>query len=624
MNIIFKTIKIESFMSIGNIELNFTEGGYTLIQGRNDNQNDNAKSNGSGKSSIWEALVWCLTGETIRGSKDVENLYTKRGTLVSLEFTIDSHDYLLMRSKNHSEYKTNLQLFIDGENKSDKGIRGTEKILKEYLPDLNASLIGSVIVLGQGLPTRFTNNSPSGRKEVLEKLSKSDFMIDDLKNRIINRQSFLQTCLRNEEDKQLETKTKLSMNQNNIQQYENTLHSIESKETYEQLLKTQEQTLNYLNQEESTTKILLSTKEQEFSNLTMNLNNIFDQRNKCEIEIKNRYAEHLSELEHALREYEVSISALNSEIRSIESMKDTCPTCGQKLPNVFIPDVSNKKVELTNTLKTKETIQIEFNGLIQKRDTEISDTLSQYTITISETQQKQKDIQNELNTLRTTLSDINSNQLLTSKQINEYSTFIKSIDERITDYNNKIVRLNKEITVLQESLKESELTIENIKQKLEIIKKFDTIVKRDFRGYLLISVIDYINKKSKEYCELVFNNKYIDFRLNGNNISISYNQKEYEMLSGGEKQKIDLIIQFAIRDMLCEYLNFNSSILVLDEIFDNLDSVGCDKIVELISKKLTNINSIYIISHHADELNIPADRYITIIKDNNGISRLKQ
>ena len=56
-----------------------------------------------------------------------------------------------------------------------------------------------------------------------------------------------------------------------------------------------------------------------------------------------------------------------------------------------------------------------------------------------------------------------------------------------------------------------------------------------------------------------------------------------------ERQKVDLIIQFAVRDMLETCLDYRSNILVLDEITDALDSIGVDKIFNLIFNKLTDV-----------------------------------
>ena len=84
---------------------------------------------------------------------------------------------------------------------------------------------------------------------------------------------------------------------------------------------------------------------------------------------------------------------------------------------------------------------------------------------------------------------------------------------------------------------------------------------------------------------------------------------------------VDLIVQFALRDMLCKYLDFDSNILVCDELFDGLDSIGCNKVVDLIAN-LTNITSIYIVSHRQD-LSLPVDRNLTIVKDARGISSIQ-
>jgi DNA repair exonuclease SbcCD ATPase subunit len=96
----------------------------------------------------------------------------------------------------------------------------------------------------------------------------------------------------------------------------------------------------------------------------------------------------------------------------------------------------------------------------------------------------------------------------------------------------------------------------------------------------------------------------------------------FDNLSGGEKQRCDIILQFAIRDLLQNYLNYSSNILVLDEIFDGLDKISTNKIIDLITNKLKDVESIFIISHHTDELELPVDSEIKVIKNTNGISEV--
>lgn len=60
-----KSIYIKNFFSIQELQLDLETKGITCIEGRN---KDTQGSNGSGKSSIYEAMVWGLFGRTIRKS----------------------------------------------------------------------------------------------------------------------------------------------------------------------------------------------------------------------------------------------------------------------------------------------------------------------------------------------------------------------------------------------------------------------------------------------------------------------------------------------------------------------------------------------------------------------------
>ena len=96
---------------------------------------------------------------------------------------------------------------------------------------------------------------------------------------------------------------------------------------------------------------------------------------------------------------------------------------------------------------------------------------------------------------------------------------------------------------------------------LDIIRKMDALAKRDFRGYLLVNIIAYLNKKAKEYSQVVFGTDELEIYLDGNDLNISYCNKLLDNLSGGERQRVDLIVQFALRDLLSTQSNYSSNIL---------------------------------------------------------------
>ena len=138
MVIHFDSIDLHNFMSFEDAHIQFDYSGYILVRGKNTNALDNASSNGSGKTAIFEALIWTLTGETLRGTKDVVNSINKSGAYVRVKFTYDNKTYEILRSKEDPTYKTNLKIWINGIDVSGKGIRDSEALLSSYLPDLSS------------------------------------------------------------------------------------------------------------------------------------------------------------------------------------------------------------------------------------------------------------------------------------------------------------------------------------------------------------------------------------------------------------------------------------------------------------------------------------------------------
>jgi DNA repair exonuclease SbcCD ATPase subunit len=74
--------------------------------------------------------------------------------------------------------------------------------------------------------------------------------------------------------------------------------------------------------------------------------------------------------------------------------------------------------------------------------------------------------------------------------------------------------------------------------------------------------------------------------------------------------------------MLNTYLNASSNILVLDEITDFLDKQSCASVMKLLEKELNTIESVFVVSHHAAELELPIDSELQVVKNADGISEI--
>lgn len=601
-------------MSFGYAELDLDNQGFVRIDGINNSLIDGATSNGAGKTSCFEAIMWCLQGETIRKSKQVTNINGDDGAYVELDFTADGTDYKLIRTKDHSKYKTNLKIFINGEDKSGKGIRDSEQYLTQYLPELSAQMISSVIILGQGLPMRFTNNTPAGRKEVLESLSQSDFMIEDLKAKLLKRKSVLQDTLNNLNLEQARCQTEKNLIQNIITQTEHQLKNL----VVPDVKKLAEIQINIdnLNRVLSENEAQQGIYEQTLYTL-MNKSREYQDAKLAEIKaIPN-------DNELNAKEYSLSneIKIYRNIIAEKEKVTDVCPTCGQKIEGVVIPDTSQEKIKceaLCAELANVKNEHIKFNNSVDKLRKDIDEKYFKLNKENDENISKIKDLiklyQKEIAEVSLNLSELKAKEQSISYAIDTYENNKVEFENRITEKTNRLNELTS-----NELHNQNEIDL--IKQKIDIDNKIDIALKRDFRGYLLTNVIEFINSKVNYYCKYFIENGDIKFTQSGNAINVIFNGKDYECLSGGERQKIDIIIQLALRDMMCTFMNFSSNILVLDEITDFMDNQGSNKLINTISSLIQDVSSIFFVTHHT-ELNLPYDKIITVIKDKTGISKL--
>lgn len=604
MQVVFSKLVMHNFLSYAHSEYKFDKEGFISVKGYNKNPEDNASGNGAGKTGFSTAIIWCLTGNTPNGVKDVNNRYVKEPeTYVYLEFSVDGKPYTLKRF-----YKpAGMEFTVDDREIENKGIRDAENILHQYLPDLTEKLLSSVIILGQGLPNKLTNNTPSGRKEILEQLSNSDFMIADIKDRITKRLDELSAKKRELEDNILQLSTTVENNKRLISDYQYELNHLSPCDILEtELTKDKKQYVE------------LSSKK--FETHDEELKKLYNEKAK----IKNEpNITDLSSIDVKLAEMRTTLKGKIDKYKELSSVTDICPTCGQKLIGVHKPDTSSLVKEI-NELKEKgvqlkaqrDTIEQENNKIIEECNKKYQESVASIQTSIEKLEQLQQTSQRAKQVveskMKSLLENISKIQVEIDGYNNKRNTYLSGIE--------KATKENDKYSVELDTLK-SELT--TVSQRIDIQNKMNTLTKRDFRGVLLSSCISYLKAKMSEFALDVFNTDKLKMELDGNNISITLDGKEYESLSGGEKTKVDIIIQLSIRDMLCKYANFSSNILVIDEVTDFLDEQSANNVYNLFITKLNDVNAVYIISHRKD-FTIPTDNVMIIEKGADKISRILQ
>ena len=98
----FEKVIIHNFGSYGHTELDLKSKGFCLVSGKNNFKKDNALSNGSGKSFIWSAICYTITGETLNGLhtnlKNI-NIEDDNKCYVKLLFKVNADEYVVKRGE---------------------------------------------------------------------------------------------------------------------------------------------------------------------------------------------------------------------------------------------------------------------------------------------------------------------------------------------------------------------------------------------------------------------------------------------------------------------------------------------------------------------------------------------
>jgi len=188
-------IEIHNFLSIKHAAVDFEKyGNLVRIIGKNFDTKPKS-SNGAGKSTIIEAVMFALFGKTIRKTNDksLKNYHTKGKCRVVL--TVNG-DTVIERIKKAPM----LSVTVGDENCTQESIGATQKYLEQIL-NINHNVFLASIVFGQGNTTDFLTATPEEKRAIIQNfLSVGDLFqnrstIKSLKSRYLHKKKLNLTLL---------------------------------------------------------------------------------------------------------------------------------------------------------------------------------------------------------------------------------------------------------------------------------------------------------------------------------------------------------------------------------------------------------------------------------------------
>lgn len=603
MNIQFNKIIIDSFMSVDHVELDLKDLGVVLVKGCNESE-PKSISNGSGKSAITsESILWCLTGSTNKEAKTINNLYKPNSVAtVKLEMTIDNDNYVIERintgTKELHIYKNNVDI-------SGNTYTKTKEILEKELGFVNKDILTSIIILGQGLKGRFSDLKASERKTRLEYLVGIDTLLEKISNSLDNADQVITKNTNEINLKLAEQNTIISSSNEIIKKY-----SVDAPIDETEYNNKKEEYNNLVDQYDTMRKDVLLLKEESQKYLTEK-----DTHNTDLVVITKQLSDVKTEINNIQHKKQILENNKNSLLEQKSyADKAECPTCHQHLANKdveeHIKEELNKIEQEISNLAPIEPLNKQMSELVVKSEektNKISDLqlkINEYTLNITNKTTEATTIYNKIQEL--------------DNYLKQYETYKKEVQQRqqiIKDSQDKIVIANKN----KEELDKQTAKLNNDKN---INKYFKNAVSRKFRNFLLEGVFSYINHKLESYSKALFTNQIIKLESNGNNIDIRLGDKYIEDCSGGECRKIDIAIQFALRDLAKNQRGLNINLICLDEVLDYLDTMALEEVIKFIEHETVDVNTMFITSHKND-ITINYDNIMEVYKGSDNLTKIR-
>ncbi|KAF2072175.1 hypothetical protein CYY_006518 [Polysphondylium violaceum] len=474
-------ISIQDFCGIkGNLDLNLKDGvdiknKMIMIRG----------SMGSGKSTLFESLVWCLYGNTspkkqssssssIKGDEVIHD--QAKSTLVTVDLLVDGKPIQITRTKKRGlGAKVNIKGLEEITNVK-QGVLDQQNLLNNVI-GLDYDLFRMCVYMGQGSISNFVTDTDKRRKELLsrafslglcipahklvkEQRKKYESVLSDINRKISNLDSSLSTWSSIDFIKQSQEWEENKNNRLNIlnqdieknnQQLEQLYDFDINQELYDQL----------------------KEKRDSLNTLKFKLENEKGSKMNQQIQRTVDVSDQISKLKYSILYLENDILKSKKSIDHLSnhSNSKTCFECGQSLISLeSIKDRINLETKVLESLELKlqesKELELEFKSKLLKLKDQLkneSDTLENQ---IKENQLSLNQINQELNIFERDEMKIDflHHDLAEKKKViksieRESNPFTHQIESRLEN----IRKLEFEKTTLQDQYKEYLVNLENSK-----------------------------------------------------------------------------------------------------------------------------------------------------------------
>ncbi len=566
--ITFKKLKYKNFLSTGDKEttINLNEDSATLIVG----------ANGAGKSTMLDALSFALFGKPHRNINKPQliNSINNKQCLVEVEFDVGTFKYKIIRGMkpNIFEVYKNGKL-LDQESHS----RDYQKIIEQNILKLNHKSFHQVVVLGSSNFVPFMQLPSYQRRNVIEELL--DIGVFTKMNNVLKEKS---NQLRN---KITQTDSDIAILKERIDLQEKHISELKKIDSSQEKKRIAE----------------VKTLNEEIDSLNASNNSLQVEYDK---DYANAVASHTASTK-GKTELEIKKNALKQEMDSVVSesqfyeKNDYCPTCSQDISEEL---KSEKRIGCKTTAKKLNTSYMLLKDHLVSAQSKI-DTLYAKVVHLNEVNSSIRQNESKIKILNNRLSDLyKCGSVNDTKSAEAKLKVDRKKSDNLFEIKASQSSLNAYFDAIGELLRDTGIKTKVIRQYLPIMNKLINQYLQILDFFVLFNLDDAFNETIK---------------------SRHRDEFTYASFSEGEKQRIDLSLLFAWRQIAKMKNSANTNLLILDETFDSsMDADGVDNLLKILYT-LGKETNVFIISHKQDLLEGKFPQKIEFEKVNN-FSRIKK
>ena len=568
-----KDLTIKNFMSVGNVTQAVAfENDLTLVLGENLDLGANGSRNGTGKTTIVNALSYALYGNALTRIK-LGNLINKtndKDMLVSVDFAKNGIDYRIERGRKPNIFK----LFINGqeevEDESQGEMRETQKRVDDIL-GLSHEMFKHIVALNT-YTEPFLNLKAADQRAVIEELlgitllsEKADVLREIIKDSkdVIKKEEFRINAIKDsngrieEQLRQMETKSKLWNQQqlDDVQGYDIAIKEL-------QKIDIESEVLAHKNLE---TFVVNEKLLHDLDSAILRLKREQDSK-------------------------QVLIDKTEKEIVMLKDHK--CHACGQ--------DLHDSKQE--TILKIKETLVTDTTVELQEIKTEHDAAVEgKGNITLGDKPKTFYPTLEEALNHKHTLDNLNEKLTTRAMETNPYTEQIESM------------RTDTLQEIDYEVMNEATRKLDHEQFLLKLLTDKDSFVRKQ----IISQNLAFLNQKLTYYINATGLRHIIEFK-DDLTVEITDLGKDFDFdnLSRGEKNRVILSTSWAFRDVW-ENLYNPINLLFVDEVIDSgMDDAGVENSLKVLKTMTREQNkSVWLISHK-NELISRVNNVMRVVKEN--------